>query len=550
MYLRSRPDRSQFHRLLVTLATGAGLGRTARGPGRVRVLSADLARTLDVGHLFVVGLGERSFPRLAAPEPFFDEGERQAFRQAGLEISLLSDRLPDEMLLFYQLVTRARQRLVLSYPAVDEKGQELLPSSFLTAVLDCFRPGAVEVKSQRMLIEDYDTQAPLSPAEYRVQAAERLKAGEPLPGGLLPFLTANLISAARMAHKRLHSKEHGPYDGLLRQPGIIAEVEELFGPERVFSPTALEEYVACPFRFFLDHVLKLEPLEEPSEEIESTERGVVFHRALSRLHRELVQRGVEEPTADVGPLLLEQLTEAVRECAARASPAGQALWRLEGQRLCKRGERYGSDWRKFVEKWQATGIRPRPGQFERGFGLPAEPGEEVAEPLVIRVDGVEVRIGGRIDRVDLAETDDGLVFWIIDYKTGRSGYYTGASLKTFDRLQLTLYALAVERVLLPGHAARPLGLAYWLVTDSGPKVVMPGHPKYQAWFADPHRWAEVRDLLEQVVARLVREIRSGTFPLQPRSEDCTTTCSFGQICRINQARPVGKSWSLSLPVVP
>src|SRR5262249_31592045 len=59
--------RAEFQRRLTTLAAEAGLARTPRGPGRVRVLSAGLARTLEVPHLFVLGLGERSFPRLAAP---------------------------------------------------------------------------------------------------------------------------------------------------------------------------------------------------------------------------------------------------------------------------------------------------------------------------------------------------------------------------------------------------------------------------------------------------------------------------------------------------
>ena len=104
-------DRSQFHRLLGTLAGETALARTPRGPGRVRVLSAELARTLRVPYLFVMGLSERSFPNLAAPEPFFDDAERQAFRQAGLDLSCVSDRQPEEMLLFYELVTRAARSL-------------------------------------------------------------------------------------------------------------------------------------------------------------------------------------------------------------------------------------------------------------------------------------------------------------------------------------------------------------------------------------------------------------------------------------------------------
>ena len=98
---------------------------------------------------------------------------------------------------------------------------------------------------------------------------------------------ARLAAAARMASARLHAKEFGPYDGMFRHLEVVGAVAELFGPEKVFSPTALEDYIACPFRFFLGHVLGLEALEEPREEIEVTRRGQAVHRALSRLHGQL-----------------------------------------------------------------------------------------------------------------------------------------------------------------------------------------------------------------------------------------------------------------------
>src|SRR5262249_57261021 len=100
-----------------------------------------------------------------------DESERQRLRDAGLDFVSVADLLPEEMLLFYQVATRARQRLVLSYPAVDERGQDLLPSSFLNAVLDCFAPRVVPVERRTMLTEGYDRDEPLAPAEHRVRAA-------------------------------------------------------------------------------------------------------------------------------------------------------------------------------------------------------------------------------------------------------------------------------------------------------------------------------------------------------------------------------------------
>lgn len=540
-----RPHRrKEFRRVLLTLAAAVGLARTPRGPGRVRFLSAELARNLDVPYLFVLGLGERSFPRLAVSQPLFDEQERQTFKQAGLDFLCLSDLLPDEMLLFYQVVTRARRQLVLSYPAVDDKGQALLASSFLDAVFECFTPDAIPVERRNMLIEGYDRDAPLSPAEQRVRAATQFATGEGTLNDLSLDLAENLSAAATAARHRFFSKEYSPYDGLLRHPGVVADVQRLFAPEKVFSPTALEEYVACPYRFFLRHVLRLQPLEEPREEIEHTRRGQACHRALSRLHEQLQADGVHGPVAEVDARVLARMAEAVEEYVARApSPASKMLWRLEGERLQKAAARYRGHWQQFLAPWAAEGVVPRPHRFEVEFGLPDN-------PLILTADGIEVRVSGRIDRVDVAELPDGLGFWVIDYKTGRPQHYTGTDLREYRRLQLTLYALAVERVLLADQPARPLGLAYWMVVDKGPKPALPGTRNPTSWLTGGD-WPAVRAALEHWVVELAANIRTGVFPLKPRTADCTATCDFAEVCRISQSRVAveAKEWQLSLPVV-
>ncbi|HEV3259373.1 MAG TPA: PD-(D/E)XK nuclease family protein [Gemmataceae bacterium] len=537
-------DRAWFLRTLSAVAAEALLARTPRGPGRVRVLSAPLTRGLDAPYLFVMGLGERGFPRLAPPEFFFDEAERQALRQAGLDFACAADLMRDEMLLFYQVLTRARRRLVLSYPAVDNKGQALLPSMFLNTLLGCFREGAIPVHRQRMLIEGHTRLLPLCAAEYRVQSA-----AEALPADLMPAdMAANLAAAEKMARQRLQSKEYSAYDGLLTNADILSELNRLFGSDKVYSPTALEDYIACPFRFFVGHVLRLEPLEGPREEVEHTKRGAAIHRALARLHQQLRDAGMHQPTPEVDSHLVQRLEEAVNEYAARSSPASEVLWRLEGRRLQRAVARYRAHWEKFLKPWLAQSVAPRPHLFEVAFGMPAGDGEVPVGPLVIAVDGVEVRIRGRIDRVDVADLPDGTGFWIIDYKTGRSGHYTAADLQNFQRLQLTLYALAVEQVLLADRNARPLGLAYWLVSDTGVKVALPAKDQI-VWLNETEGWRTVRERLTRWVAELVAHIRRGVFPLKPRSKDCTATCNLSEVCRIAQSRAVEKTWELPLPVI-
>jgi hypothetical protein len=102
---------------------------------------------------------------------------------------------------------------------------------------------------------------------------------------------------------------------------------------------------------------------------------------------------------------------------------------------------------------------------------------------------------------------------------------------------------------MEGKKARPLGLAYWLVTGSGVKPALPeGYSRF-SWFDSPEKWERFRQQLESWIAELASHIRLGHFPLAPRDENCTLTCDFSEMCRITQSRGVGKTWNLPLPVL-
>jgi ATP-dependent helicase/DNAse subunit B len=245
--------------------------------------------------------------------------------------------------------------------------------------------------------------------------------------------------------------------------------------------------------------------------------------------------------------LVEQIERAVGEYAARApSRASTELWELEGKRLARAGRRYRDHWAAFRAPWSEKNLTPAPNHFEAGFGVPGGLG---AQPLVLTIGNVEVLIGGCVDRVDLVQLDETIGFWVIDYKTGRAANYSQSQVARFERLQLPIYALAVQRVLLKGRAARPLGLAYWLVTDTGAKSMLPSGRQALAWLADAEAWTRFSRQLEAWVARIVSHIRSGDFPLAPRSATCSDTCDFGSVCRIAQSRHTGKVFPLELPVL-
>lgn len=456
-------------------------------------LVEDAAR-LECSHLILFGLAEGSFPSLG---------------MNGTESALAREKE-----LFKSIITKPAREIVFSYSALDAKGQALSPSTFLAGIQARFEE--LPTTSQTMMLDGYFDGTAYSAAERRVQAARRGEFSEPLRAAMM------------MAEARFQACEATNYTGRLSDPGLLESIAEQFTPERVFSATAIENYIGCPFRFGMEKVLKLDPLEEPSEDVETTQRGTAIHRALRRYH----ESKPHERQATMNRELTDAWNTAVDEEVERSpGAAAQAIWRLEQRRVQRALHRYSQHWSNFRNAWGQNGVMPIPGEFEAMFGYD-KPGNK-QEAMTIEVEGVRVRIGGIIDRVDLAELDSGLGFWIIDYKSG-SMSYSQEELRNYERLQLPLYAMAVERLFHKN--ARPLGLAYWLVVKEGPKRMLPLGRDNDAWVRNSTEWPDYRAQLERVVAKVVTALRSGDFRLALRREETCRHCNYQTICRINQLR--------------
>ena len=124
-----RPGPLEYSAFYIDLL-GAVEAATYTVPSVTGILAASVlnGRGLAFEAVALLGLSEGEFPRQEREDILLRESDRAVLRERGL---LLESRLRgDEGSLFYQAVTRARQRLLLTRPYLAEDGQPWEASAF------------------------------------------------------------------------------------------------------------------------------------------------------------------------------------------------------------------------------------------------------------------------------------------------------------------------------------------------------------------------------------------------------------------------------------
>jgi ATP-dependent helicase/DNAse subunit B len=521
--------------------------------GRVRVLSVHRARTLSVPYLFFAGLSEHAMPAPDREDRLYSDAENRQLREKGLPLVLRAQRNQDEMLLFYETLTRARRYLLLSYPALDEKAQPLLPSPYLLEVERALGEGRVRRHVEPDLSPIPRNSQPLSASDLRLQGVAQALSDQPrLLAGLIqhapnPAMVENLTAGLSVTCERARPQGFGPHEGILASPESADWLARQYGPEHCWSASDLEAYATCPYRFLLEKVLRLEPLPELTLATDFQHRGWLLHAALARLHRHLAGAPSTFEPAEFESAVSHVLSLLVSLEETDATLA-RALREVDVRILSRWLLNYHQQHQEYDKRFALLDAPPRPAHFEASFGMqpkddePADP-ISVLAPLVLEIGGEAIRFQGRIDRIDIGRLAGRTVFNVLDYKSGKPLSKKKREAEPDGTLlQLEVYALAAEKLFLAAEGALPLESAYWYVRESGYKAWMTHSEEQAGEVAETEAWTTRRRQLLETILALVRGIRAGHFPVSSRDEQCTGHCPYSTACRINQVRSLEKVW--------
>ena len=198
--------------------------------------------------------------------------------------------------------------------------------------------------------------------------------------------------------------------------------------------TSFRTFLACPYRFYLRHVLHLRSINDNSRELDALKFGILMHEVL--MHFGKSQSRDSTNAGKIREFLDYSLDKTVKEFfGTRRMPAVNVQVKQLQQRL-----HAFADWQA---QWRDQGWRIF--RTESSFAK-EDIGLEIA-------DGRSLALDGRVDRID--EHEDGNHYFIFDYKSSENGRSPEATHRNYQKewldLQLPLYHMLLEAVGVTGQ---------------------------------------------------------------------------------------------------
>jgi ATP-dependent helicase/nuclease subunit B len=457
----------------------------------VQVLGMEESLGRAWSEVHVGGLIDGKFPQRLPQNIFLPEATLETLGVRTLENARLNAAYQ-----FYRLLLAA-PRVTLSYPAaVGDK--PVVPSPFLAELSPLQTAGLIKpLKDVRFSLSVRDSRSvpELAKAISRMEGAQ----------GLESVLAAEQEGLAGIRA----ALDLGRRD---RPASLVAD------DRTEFSVTELDDYLACPYDYYVKHRIRIAPLEDVTEDISALDRGSKVHSILRRFY--------EEWTAPVTAADREKARELLASLA-------QAEYSREADTFRNRREHelfLNTMAERFLDAEAALGSTAfRPVRLEW----------KIESFKLTIAGGIDVELHGKIDRIDADRNGN---FVVIDYKTGK--YPEARERPEQDIFQLPVYAMmALAAPAGEGPALRKtVGLAYYDLSGRTAahardmvlydQDALPEQPASKPK-ASKKSGEDLASILRQSIAdarRAIEGIRAGDFSAAPRDPNRCRFCVNEVLC--------------------
>ncbi len=478
------------------------------GPQVVQVVALDGAAALEAEHVYLLGLhAGLSAP---APEPALEDHLGETPGDALGPAPVVRQAL-------YVAVTRARRRVVLTFPSVGERGSALMPAPAVEAMRsavgglwedreeEMFGPAETLHSTYRLLRDEVlegtmraggrlaelrlDTDLDVSHAVVRYLELLKLAALIERPEGqslaeAVRDVNSRILQAVTAEQREIFTSSvlddyllDAERDARRRAAAVAARDDpsvESFLPLRgggiVLSASDIDTYRTCPLKYKFARVFRI-----PQEPTIHQRFGIVVHQVLERFHGGASSGGGAAVSGSLSELL------GLLDASWRRGGFGDS----EEERQLRGKAAVALT--QYHARFQSSEAEPM--WFERAFSFKLG-------PHLLR---------GRVDRVDRLPGGE---YELIDYKTGRPKSPT----QLVDDVQLSLYAVGAREAWRLDSSQQ----AYYYVLDDQ-KVAVPDER------ADRYEW------IQEVAMEVADGILSQGFEPTPSYAACSV-CDYRLVC--------------------
>jgi len=430
-------------------------------PHRDVVSITDLRRSRsgDFEVLLVFGLNEGLIPGIGTEPNLISDSERLVL--ASHQILLQNNRefqMDQERFLVYDVLTRPQSHLCLYWALSDMEGNTRQPSILLSQITVIFP--AIKVHST--LNNDteglWDKISTPESTLWHLTSYLRNKKNEGVPASEEVDALWNMVRLW-YENSEKYGKRYKNLEAALNYKGVPGELTsqdatKLYGNTMRTSISRLERFRQCPFSHYVKYGLK--PEGRPIYTIQAPEIGTLLHELIDGFFK-----AVDHQNLNLREIPKEKRDTIIEEVMAKSLPQIKTnVFNSTGQYqyLGKKLERVGKKSIDILMKHLCAGeFEPEYTEFnfEQELSIP-------------EINLGEIKIVGKIDRLDLYKKDDTTWVKVIDYKSGNQkinydDIYYGLS------LQLLVYLDGAMSVI-EGDDILPGGTFYFHVDDPIPQV--------------------------------------------------------------------------------
>ena len=425
-------------------------------PGVDQVMAGDMERTRlkDVKVLFFLGVNEGSVPKNMSRAGLLSDMEREQLRISGMELAPTArEQGYIQRFYLYLNLTKPSDQLYLSCTLLDSGGKALRPSYLMNVMKRLFPE--LELKQETVQRENGLPRTEREGVRLLIEGLKEYREGR---GSAQFYELYRWYAKQERYEEKLTQLLDGAFSAHQDTKLGKAVAHALYGTVLENNVTRLEQYAACAYAHFLMYGLKLSEREQ--YEFAPVDMGNIFHETLEAfskkldasdytwktLPREVADEWVEECLAS----LTVDYGNTVLNSSARNSYMIRRMARILKRTVWALGEQ--------IRKGMFT-----PENYEISFS-----GVSDLEAINIELSPEEqLKLRGRIDRVDTCEDAEHVYVKVIDYKSGTTSFQLLALYHGLQ-LQLVIYLNAAMELMKKEHPDKevlPAGVLYYQIQD-------------------------------------------------------------------------------------